>query len=99
VGIPIAVHDDAEEARRVAGETFQVYGRLENYRRVLDRGEAGGPSDVAVVGTEEEVAEQLGAYAAAGVTEVAAVAFPVGENRAASVERTTELLASLVGKL
>ncbi|MDA0352863.1 MAG: TIGR03564 family F420-dependent LLM class oxidoreductase [Chloroflexi bacterium] len=96
-GIPVAVHDDAEAARQTAGETFQVYGRLENYRRVLDRGEMGGPADVAVVGTETEVAEQLAAYAAAGVTDVAAVAYPVGDNAQASVDRTTELLASLVG--
>jgi F420-dependent oxidoreductase-like protein len=98
-GIPVAVHDDAEAARRTAGETFQVYGRLENYRRVLDRGEMGGPADVAVVGTENEVAEQLAAYAAAGVTDVGAAAYPVGDNAAASVDRTTELLASLVGTL
>jgi F420-dependent oxidoreductase-like protein len=99
VGVPIAVHDDAEQARRVAGETFQVYGRLENYRRVLDRGEEGGPADVAITGTETEVADQLAAYADAGATDLVAVVYPVGDDAAKSVARTTELLQGLVGTL
>ena len=98
-GVPLAVVDDASRARTAADETFEIYGRLENYRRVLDRGEASGPSAVAVVGTETEVADQLATYAAAGVTDLSAVAFPVGDNPAASVERTTELLQGLVGTL
>jgi len=97
VGVPVSVTDDQDAARATAGETFQVYGRLENYRRILDRGEAPGPADVAVVGTETEVADQLAAYAAAGATDLMAVVYPTGDNPAASVARTTELLQGLVG--
>jgi 5,10-methylenetetrahydromethanopterin reductase len=97
VGVPVSVTDDAEAGRATAAETFQIYGRLENYRRVLDRGEAPGPADVAATGTETQVADQLAAYAAAGATDLMAVIYPTGPNPAASVERTTELLQGLVG--
>lgn len=99
VGLPVAVTDDAAAARATAATTFGGYGRLENYRRILDRGEAPGPEDVAVVGTETEVADQLAAYAAAGATDFIASPFPVGDDAAASIQRTTELLQGLVETL
>ncbi len=99
VGLPIAVADDATAARDTAGNLFQVYGNLENYRRVLDRGELDGPADVAVVGTENEVADQLAAYAAAGATDLGLIPYPVGDNPQASVDRTVDLLQSLVGTI
>ena len=97
VGVPIAVTDDQAAGRATAAETFQIYGQLENYRRVLDRGEAPGPGDIAATGTETEVADQLAAYAAAGATDLMAVIYPTGDNPAASIARTTELLQGLVG--
>ncbi len=97
VGVPVAVTDDQLAGRATAAETFQIYGKLENYRRVLDRGEAPGPGDVAATGTETEVADQLAAYAAAGATDLMAVIYPTGDNPTASVQRTTELLQGLVG--
>jgi F420-dependent oxidoreductase-like protein len=99
VGVPVSVHDDADVARATAGKTFEGYGQLTNYRRILDRGEAGGPAEVAVAGTEREVAEQLAAYAEAGTTDLMSVVYPTGDNAAASVARTTELLQGLVGTL
>ncbi len=97
VGVPVAVTDDGAVGRGVAAEIFRIYGRLENYRRVLDRGEAPGPADVAAVGTETEVAEQLAAYADAGTTELVAVVYPVGPDPERSVARTMDLLAGLTG--
>ncbi len=96
-GVPVAVTDDVEAGRAAAAETFEVYGQLTNYRRILDRGELGGPQDVAIVGSESQVAEHVAAYAAAGATDLIAAIYPVGDDAAASVERTSELLASLVG--
>ena len=64
---------------------------------MLDRGEAPGPADVAAVGTETEVAEQLAAYADAGTTELIAVVYPVGPDPERSVARTMDLLAGLTG--
>ena len=98
VGVPVSVSDDQAAARATAGETFQGYGQLTNYRRVLDRGELDGPADVAAVGTENEVADQLAAYAAAGTTDLMAVIFPTGDNPDTSRQRSIELLQGLVGK-
>jgi alkanesulfonate monooxygenase SsuD/methylene tetrahydromethanopterin reductase-like flavin-dependent oxidoreductase (luciferase family) len=91
-GIPVCVTDDAAAAREFAGRTFEVYGRLPSYRATLDRGGAAGPGDVAVLGTEAEVTEQLKSLVAAGVTDVNAAIVPAPGTDA---QRTYELLASL----
>jgi 5,10-methylenetetrahydromethanopterin reductase len=92
VGLPIAVTDDAAAARERAGRLFQIYGSLPSYRAMLDREGVEGPADVAIVGAEDAVGEQLQHFAAAGCTELLAVPFPVGSDRAASLERTRALL-------
>lgn len=97
--VPVAVTDDLEAGREAAARTFGGYGRLENYRRILDRGDGGEPDDIAVIGTEQEVHHQLAGYAQAGATDVLAAVFPVGDAAATSVERTTELLQGLIGAL
>lgn len=98
VGLPVAVCDDAKAGRAQASQNLQFYGNLPVYKRVLDI-EGGDPGDVVVVGTEDEVAAQLRAFAAAGATDFNAAPFAVGENAAASIQRTRELLKSLVGKV
>jgi F420-dependent oxidoreductase-like protein len=94
VGLPVAVHDDAAEARSVAAEQFAIYGTLPNYRRILDIGGAAGPADAAIVGDEAAVAAQLRRLIDAGATDIWAAPFPVGD-RPRSRERTRALLASL----
>lgn len=90
VALPVAVTDDAAEARAAAGELFSMYGLLPSYRAMLDREGAGGPADVAVVGTEGEVRAQIERIVEQGATEFVAAPF-------ANRERTLDLLASLVG--
>ena len=80
-GLPIAVADDAGEARDVAATVFAGYGELPNYRRVLDIGGADGPGDAAIVGDEASVTTQIAALAEAGVTDFWAAPFPVGADR------------------
>jgi len=58
-----------------------------------------GPSEVALIGNEDQVAEQLKAYADAGATDFLASVFPVGNDEGASLARSNNLLKSLVGKL
>lgn len=94
-GLPVAVHDDADEARAVAAEVFAGYGVLPNYRRILDIGGADGPGDAAIVGDEAAVAEQVVGLFAAGATDVWAAPFPVGDDRSGSRRRTRALLAEL----
>ncbi len=99
VGLPVAVVDDVAAAREKAARSFQVYGALPNYRRVLDMEGASGPADVAIVGDEASVERQLRGLASAGATDYIAGMFPVGDDPKASLARTQALLASLVGKV
>jgi 5,10-methylenetetrahydromethanopterin reductase len=94
VGLPIAVVADPPAARAAAARTFQVYGMLPSYRRMLDLEGAEGPADVAIVGTEQEVTEQVGAVAAAGATDLLWAPFPVHGDPDA-IERTRAVLAAL----
>jgi F420-dependent oxidoreductase-like protein len=94
-GLPVAVHDDVAEARSTAAKDFANYGVLPNYRRILDIGGAAGPGDAAIVGDEAAVTAQIEALFAAGTTDVWAAPFPVGDDRAASRQRTRALLKAL----
>lgn len=99
VGMPLAVTDDPQRAREQAAKTYQRYGELVNYRRMLDIEGVEGPSEVALIGNEAAVAEQLRDYADAGATDFLASIFPVGEDEDASLARSMSLLKSLVGKV
>ena len=98
-GLPIAVTDDVAGAREKAARSFQIYGALPNYQRVLNIEGVSGPADVAIVGNEAAVEKQLRDIASAGATDFLAGAFPVGDDAPASLARTRALLKSLVGKL
>lgn len=99
VALPMAVTDDVEDARQRAARFFQMYGRLPNYRRVLDVEGAAGPEDVAIIGDEIEVENKLRALAGGGATDFLAVMFPAAEDGRASIERTRALLRDLIGKV
>lgn len=94
-GLPVAVHDDANEARSAAASVFAGYGVLPNYRRILDIGGADGPADAAIVGDEAAVTARLRALFDAGATDVWAAIFPVGADKQASRRRTRALLRDL----
>jgi F420-dependent oxidoreductase-like protein len=95
VGLPIAVTTEIAKAREIAGRAFQIYGFLPSYRAMLDREGVEGPADVAIVGDESSVGEQLLRLASIGVTDFLAAPFPVGDDGKASVERTRALLVKL----
>lgn len=98
-GLPVCVCDDADAARARAAKVFSVYESIPTYQRILATGDASGPADVAIVGTEAQVTARLAAFRDAGVTDLAATVFPVGDDREASLRRTHELLASLAPEL
>ena len=99
VALPVAVTGEASAAREQAAQTFQMYGALPNYRRMLDIEGAKGPADVAIVGNEAEVEGLIREIAAAGATDFIAALFPTDSDPDASMERTRALLKSLVGKV
>ena len=90
-GLPIAITNDPDGARRLASKVFQIYGSLPSYRAMLDREGVEGPADVAIVGDTKTVEAALERLEQVGVTELSAVVFPADEG---AVKRTTEFLAS-----
>ena len=89
--LPVAVTDDPAGSRAFADKAFRVYNDLPSYRAMLDLEGAGGPGDVAVVGDEASVRQQVEALAGIGVTDFVAGGFATGED----AERTRALLSTL----
>jgi len=90
--LPVTVTDDAEAVREAASQVFAIYGQLPSYRAMLDREGARHPGDVAIIGTEDEVAAGLEGLAAAGATDFLALEFGRNEDE---FRRTRALLANL----
>lgn len=95
-GLPVAVHDDEAEARGAAATYSSAYAGMVNYQRILDIGEAASPAEAAIVGDEKAVRAQIRSLLDTGATDIWAAVFPVGEDKASSRRRTTELLKELV---
>jgi len=93
VGLPVCVTDDAAAARAKAAEVFAVYGHLPSYRAMLDREGADGPADVAIVGSADEVSDQVRRLADIGATDFCGAPFGSGDEITASIDT----LAGLVG--
>ena len=91
--LPVVVTDDSRSVRAQIDSALEMYGQLDSYRRMLDREGAATPSGVSLVGTETEVAEQLAAFADAGVTEFVASIPNFGKDTYA---RTYEFLKVLL---
>jgi len=93
VGLPVCVTADAAAARAKAAEVFAVYGHLPSYRAMLDREGAGGPADVAIVGTADEVAGEVRRLADLGATDFCGAPFGTADEIRASIDT----LAGLTG--
>jgi F420-dependent oxidoreductase-like protein len=97
-GLPVAVCDDRSLGLEVAEANYGMYRHMENYARMLELGESGSPGEVAIIGTEAQVAARVRSYEDAGVTDLAAMTFAVGGDdaeRGRNLARTRELLAAL----
>jgi alkanesulfonate monooxygenase SsuD/methylene tetrahydromethanopterin reductase-like flavin-dependent oxidoreductase (luciferase family) len=86
------VTDDVEAAREKASAVFAIYGQLPSYRAMLDREGAGGPADVAIVGTDAEVKAQVRRLADIGVTDFCAAPFGSADQMRASVDALASLI-------
>jgi F420-dependent oxidoreductase-like protein len=92
--LPVCVTDDPAQARVNADKAFAIYGQLPSYRAMLDREGAAGPGDVAIVGNEDSVAEQISALSDAGVTDFVAGEYARGDDG----PRTRALLRRLAAQ-
>ncbi|MBV9326170.1 MAG: TIGR03564 family F420-dependent LLM class oxidoreductase [Chloroflexi bacterium] len=71
-GLPICVTSDPAAARERAARGLALYAQLPSYRAMLDREGVGGPADVLITGSEEEVDRQLERLEEAGATDFTA---------------------------
>jgi F420-dependent oxidoreductase-like protein len=69
VGLPVCVTDEPEAAKERIDKTLAMYPTLPSYRAMLDIEGAETASDVAFVGTEEEVTASVDRLAEAGATD------------------------------
>ena len=89
--LPVCVTDDEAAARARAAKVFSVYDTLPSYKAMLNKEGAAGPGDVAIVGDEAAVRQQIEALAGIGVSDFVAGEFATGEDAA----RTRALLRDL----
>lgn len=99
VALPVCVTDNKERAIVEAGKYFGRYGELPSYRAMIDLEKVETPAELAVIGNEEEVEEELRLYAESGATEIAAQIFPEIIDDNESVMRTRSVLRRLVGQI
>ena len=71
-------------------ELFAVYNDIPSYRTILDREGKATVADVALIGNEQRVGDQLAELADAGVTDFAAAVYGAPEER----DRTMALLTA-----
>jgi F420-dependent oxidoreductase-like protein len=90
-GLPVCVTDTAGDVRARIAEQFALAAQVPEYRATLDREGVAGPQDVAIVGTETEVAQSLTRFRDAGVTEFMAAPYGTANEQ----NRTVDLLAEL----
>jgi len=91
--LPLAVTDDPEDARSSAAEQLGFYSALPSYRAMLDREGVKGPADLALIGAEDQIGEDLQDLANSGVTDFAVA--PIITKDGAQLERTREFVRGL----
>jgi len=91
-GLPVELSSDPAGTRAHMDEVFAIYPTLPSYKAMLDREGAARPSEIALVGDEVSLRDQIGGLESAGVTDLVAA---VGRGRDGSGARTREFLAGL----
>lgn len=91
VGLPVCVTDEPDDARRRLLPAMVGAAQMPSYRRMLEWEGVDQPTDIAIVGDEAAVRDQIEQLGAVGTTEL--LANVVGTD--AERRRTRELLASL----
>jgi F420-dependent oxidoreductase-like protein len=93
-GFPTVVTDDPDAVRGRIGEALTMYGTLPSYRAMLDREGVAGPAEVALVGNEKALDQELDRLRDIGVTDFNAAVMPFEEGADA---RTLDYLQSRLG--
>jgi len=75
--VPVCVTSQPDDVKGMVAALLEGYNDLPSYRGVMDAEGAGGPADVSLIGSEDEVRAGLDAFAAAGTTDFSALEFIV----------------------
>ena len=73
--LPVCVTKNVAKAQEIAAKVFQIYGQLPSYRAMLDHEGVGGPEEIVIAGSAEQVKQRVADLAGIGVTDFAAVEF------------------------
>ena len=92
--VPVCVTRDPESVRGAVSAILAGYNDLPSYRGVMDTEGAGGPADVSIIGTEDDVRAGLQAFAEAGATDFAAVEFFTTDAEAADTRKLLTQIAA-----
>lgn len=90
-GMPIVLTDTVSQARDIVDERLALYRDIPSYRAMLDREGVRGPGDVALIGNEQSLRQQLDQVKSIGVTDFNAVLIDTDEG---AYERTLAFLAA-----
>lgn len=90
--LPVCVTDDVDAARARADEVFAIYGQLPSYRAMMDREGVDGPSGLALVGSADQVQDQISTILDAGATCFVASEFGEGDEAEATRDALRALL-------
>jgi 5,10-methylenetetrahydromethanopterin reductase len=93
VGLPILVTDHGAEARDAIDASYGLQGLMPSHRAMLDREGVSRISDIALVGSEEEIEARLMAFAEAGMTDFNGAIADLDDE---SASRTFDFLATWV---
>jgi F420-dependent oxidoreductase-like protein len=92
--VPVCVTPNPDQVRSVIGAMLAGYNELPSYRGVMDTEGAGGPADVSIVGSADEVRDGLAAFADAGATDFAAVEFFTNPDELAATRAALQGIAA-----
>jgi F420-dependent oxidoreductase-like protein len=92
-GFPVALTNDPDAAKQSIDKILKIYGQLPSYRAMLDKEGAATPSDVALVGDESQLRQQLQVLREVGVTDFTASLITTDPEE---TRRTIEFLGSEV---
>ena len=89
-GVPIVLTNKVDEAKEQISKILKGYEKVPSYRAMLDMENAAGPADVASVGDENTLREEIFKYQDAGVTEFNAYIMHTDRD---ATERTLQFLS------
>lgn len=91
-GVPITLTNQPDAARSNIAANLAMYGQLPSYRAMLDFEGVDGPGDIAIVGNENVLREEIDRFRNAGVTDLNAAIMDVEDG---AYDRTLDFLADL----